>query len=230
QEGLLDGIRPGARVSSILNNLQSAAGAVATSVPEIIKDIPKVISQAPQLISELVPKNCSLGTGEFCIQIGDKNSCDALPLDLSTFIEPEIVKVLKQHFQDIENVDATLTQITTPYFRHTLIAGVVLTGIATLLVVMSAYGRFTWLKKSKEILFSPKPIVFILRLLIGLLLCVPYIIPTLTLSMVRSKLDELPPWIEVENGDVFELLIGCTCCALFGAVISSAVHVFAEVF
>lgn len=229
EAGFIDGFKPGARVSSILNNLQSAAGAVATSVPDIIKEIPDVISQAPELISELFPKNCSLGTGEFCIRISDKSSCDALPLGLSTFIRPEIVNVLKQHSEDIERVDTTFMQITTPYFRHTLITGAVFTAIGTFLFVVSIYGRLSLFQGIKRTMFSPKPVVFLTRLLVGLLLCVPYIIPASTLYFVRSKLAELPSWIMVENGNVFELLIGCACCTLFGAVVGSAVHVFPDV-
>ena len=48
----------------------------------------------------------------------------------------------------------------------------------------------------------------------GLVLCIPFIVPVVILHVLRSKLDSLPNWIQVVQGDLTGLFTGGLSCVL----------------
>ncbi|RMJ04852.1 hypothetical protein CDV36_014485, partial [Fusarium kuroshium] len=113
-----------------VSRFQSAAGTAATSIPDIIKgipgqvnDIPDLINGVPELIEELFPKNCSLGTGQFCIGLSNNISCSDLPLNMTDIIPQDIMKHLDESFDNIGSLNTVLARVTAPYLRDMLIIG-----------------------------------------------------------------------------------------------------------
>jgi hypothetical protein len=101
-------------IQSRVNSVKDAAttvpsGAVATPIQYIqskvnsIKDaiassLPDAIAASIQEIEKYIPKNCSLGTKDFCVGTGHNTTCKNLPLSLSDLV-PDIAQDLSDVVQ-----------------------------------------------------------------------------------------------------------------------------------
>ncbi|KAH6883882.1 hypothetical protein B0T10DRAFT_564924 [Thelonectria olida] len=200
------------------SHFESVASAAATSIPNIIKDIPDQVDSIPdlfngipELIEELFPKNCSVGTGKFCVGLSSNISCSNLPLNMTDIIPPDILKSLGETFDIIRALDTALTKITAPYFRDTLIVGMVSSFVSVFVLITSLYG---WPSCFRGSIVRPGALCAAVYLVFGLILGVPFFIPTIILHILRSKLEQLPSWIQVQQGNVYGLCLGCLCCSL----------------
>lgn len=206
-----------------MSRLQSAAGSTATSIPDVIKDIPgqindipDLINGVPELIEELFPKNCSLGTGQFCVGLSNNISCSDLPLNMTDIIPQDIMKHFGESFDDIRSLNIALARVTAPYLRDMLIIGMVSMFVGVLFFIASLYG---WLPCLKKWVVRPGIQCAVVRLVFGLVLSVPFMIPTIILQILRSKLEHVPSWIEVQQGNAYGLCLGCLCCSFLVVIV-----------
>jgi len=174
----------------------------------------------------LVPKSCSIGTREFCIEFVAGRSCNKLPIKLSSIFPHEtafssiftreIVKFLQAKFTGINSIDTDLAKVTAPYLQYPLIMGLVLMFTILVFLLTSLYdlhallqGRYRW------------GIQLAIHLLVGLLCCIPFLIPTIILQYLRSNLGNLPSWVQSQNGSVYNVCAGCFSCSIILVLVGS---------
>ncbi|KAF4434344.1 hypothetical protein F53441_13709 [Fusarium austroafricanum] len=210
-----------------VSRFQSAAGTAATSIPDVIKDIPSQFNKTQdlakdvsELIEELFPKNFSVGTGKFCVGLSSNTSCSDLPLNITHIIPPDIVRHLSESFDSIRALDTALAKITAPYLRDTLVVGMVSTLVSVLVFTASLYG---WPPCFRGRIVQPGLLYVGARFVFGLVLSVPFFVPTIILHILRSKLGQLPSWIQVQQGNVYGICVGCLCCSLLIMVLGTFV-------
>jgi hypothetical protein len=218
-------------------------GAVATPIEDIqskvnsVKDaiatgLPDAITAPLQEIEEYIPKNCSLGTKEFCVGIGHNITCKKLPLSLSDLV-PDIAQNLSDYVQilpdtlekplqdqikrvqeklqeKLQPLERTLTKVTTPYIQYCLVAGLVLLVIIAILLACAVFSGLFSITSILARLIIGLRVVMVL----GSICCIFLFIPTVILGLFQAKTEALPSWIEVEKGEVGGLCIGALCCAV----------------
>ncbi|KAF4451417.1 Na(+)/H(+) antiporter NhaA 2 [Fusarium austroafricanum] len=189
-----------------VSRVQTAAGITATSIPDLMKDIPTPVNKTqdlakdiPELIEELFPKNFSVGTERFCVGLSTNISCSDLPLNITHIIPPDIARHLGENVDGIRALDAVLAKITAPYLRRTLAVGMVSTFAGVLIFAASLCG---WPSCFRGRIVQPGLLYIGARLVFGLVLSVPFFIPTVALHILRSKLEQVPSWIQVQQGNV----------------------------
>ncbi|KAH7363602.1 hypothetical protein B0T11DRAFT_282877, partial [Plectosphaerella cucumerina] len=113
--------------------------------------------------------------------------------------------------------DSTLSVITGPHVRNCLIAGIVSIAFAFLSFISLLHG---WGARLVSFLPSVKLLRAVLYLLFGLGCCVPFMV---AVGYQVTMLSVLPSWVDVQQGRVFGLSVGCLCCgcglALLGGMI-----------
>lgn len=203
-----------------LSYMQTAIGAVVTKVPDAGDLIPNVMSQGSQLIENLFPKNVSLGLEMFCIWIANKETCAHLPFTISNFISPSVVKIVGKAFKDIEKLEKVLGSATIVWIRNPFIVGVIWTFIDTFIILfafLSAFKLPLWLEKVAAFLKMP-----IISISLGILLCITFIIPFVCLIVLKTKIGQLPMWIQLQDGSLYVR----SAIAMFLAIISASAAIF----
>ena len=138
-------------------------------------------------------------------------SCHNLPLSLSDIIPPEVEKPFRDTFTDISAFDKLLKEVTTPYIRNSLTAGLISIFTAGVIFIYSIHGQVL---NSVCNVIKTKVWILLLYFTFGLIFSSPFLIPTVILYILRSKVDQLPAWIQVQQGDVYKLCLGSLCCAV----------------
>lgn len=203
----------------VVTGIQSAANSAATVVPGAVSKVQSAAGAAATSISgaigSIIPRNCSIGTGKFCIGIAEGLTCDNLPLNLSQILPSDIVESLG-NVDGTQALDEALQKVTTPYIRDCLIVGLLLMFVLTCLFIMSMYGWFSPLAGKTTLGIA-------LSILVGLVFCVPFIIPVVILHVLQSVLGHLPSWIEVRMGDVNTLCLGALCCSVTAVILGNII-------
>jgi hypothetical protein len=88
--------------------------------------------------------------------------------------------------------------------------------VLTCLFIMSMYGWFFPLAGKTTLGIA-------LRILVGLVFCIPFIIPVVILHVLQSVLGHLPFWIEVKLGEVNMLCIGALCCSVSAVILGNII-------
>ncbi|KAF2176534.1 hypothetical protein K469DRAFT_698391 [Zopfia rhizophila CBS 207.26] len=183
----------------IQSKVNSVKDAIATALPD-------AVATPIQEIEEYIPKNCSLGTKEFCVGYRHNITCKKLPLSLSDLVPdiaqnlPDGVQVLPdtlekplqdlvKEFQEklqekLQPLGRILTKVTTPYVQKCLVAGLVLLRVVQ--YHKHSSKAHYWIESGNG----------------------------LRLGLFQAKTKALPSWIEVEKGEVGGLCIGALCCAI----------------
>ena len=216
----------------IQSKVNSVTDAVATSLPDAITGLPGAIADPIQDMEEYIPKNCSLGTAEFCVGYKHKITCKKLPLSLSDLVPdiaqhlPDGVQVLPdilekplqdlvQEFQKklqekLQPLERTLKKVTTPFVQKCLVAGLVLFVIIAILFACAIIsGLFNISSVLLRLTIGLRVVV-----VLGLVCCILLFIPTIVLGLFQAKAKALPSWVEVEKGQVGGLCVGALCCAV----------------
>ncbi|KAF2788130.1 hypothetical protein K505DRAFT_256214, partial [Melanomma pulvis-pyrius CBS 109.77] len=224
-------------IQSKINSVKDAAttglpGAVATPIQVIqskvnsVKDaiatgLPDAIAAPIQEIEKYIPKNCSLGTKEFCVGVGHNITCKNLPLSLSDLV-PDIAQNLSDVVQEklqekLQPLERTLTKVTTPYIQYCLVAALVLLVIIAILFACAVFSGLFSITSILARLTIGLRVVMVL----GLICCVLLFIPTIILRLFQAKTKALPSGIEEEKGEVGGLCIGALCCAVVITILTA---------
>lgn len=213
----------------IFQDIQSKVNSVKDAVAT---GLPGAVAAPIEEIENYIPKNCSLGTKEFCVGYRHNITCKRLPLNLSDLMPdivqslPDDVQVLPdtlekplqdkvKEFQEkfeekLQPLERTLTKVTTPYVQNCLVAGLVLLVIIALLLACAIFSGLFSIASILQRLVVGLRVVIVL----GLICCVLLFIPTVILGLFQAKTKALPSWAEVEKGEVGGLCIGALCGAV----------------
>src|SRR4051794_4038545 len=86
---------------------QSAAGVAATAIPGAVSGVESAAKAAATAIpgadgiKELIPRNFSLGTKQFCIGFNNRTECKNLPLKISKVIPEAATKILGDQVKEL---------------------------------------------------------------------------------------------------------------------------------
>ena len=130
---------------SFQTEVVSVANSVATAIPGAISQVQSAANAAattiPKAIEELIPKNCSLGTKQFCVGFTHNITCDDLPLALSDIVPEEVKSFLGDQLNDLQSLEGISTKVTSAYIQDCLIVGLVLMLILATIFFCSIFGR-----------------------------------------------------------------------------------------
>jgi hypothetical protein len=189
---------------SLQSEAQSATNVAATAIPSAISKGQSAASAATAIpintVKGMIPRNCSLGTKQFCVGFENRTECNNLPLNLSNIVPEAVVNFVGDQVQALQPLPEILAKVTVTNIQDCLILGLVL------MLVMSIILYFA-LRLSIRI---GMVIIFVA----GLTCCVPFFIPTVVLFAVQSKIESLPSSIEVQKGGVSNYCLGVLCCGV----------------
>jgi len=173
------------------SKIQSAAGAAETAVSKI------------GAIEALIPRNCSLGTKQFCVGFSNHTKCNDLPLNISDIIPETITSFIGDEVQSLQPLEAIMAKVTPMFIQDSLIFGLgFLIFMATIFVCLIF-----------KLIFVA---TLFLRLGVSLLviLCfIPFIIPTTILYHIQSEIQRLRSVIKIKKGDTANQYMGTLVCA-----------------
>ena len=69
----------------------------------------------PKVIKELIPKNCSLGTKQFCIRFTYNMTCNDLLLTLFNIALKEAKSFFKDQLNNLQSLKGILIKVTSVY-------------------------------------------------------------------------------------------------------------------
>jgi hypothetical protein len=211
-------------IESAHNGVESAANGIATVIPGAASQVQSAVNAAATgaLDAAAIPRNCSIGTTQFCVGFVHNIWCKNLPLNLSSIIPADVDKFFQAKLDDIQPLNRALAKVTIANIQVCLIAGLILILILT---AMSAASMFGWFYCLTAVLLPFKALRIGIHLLFGLLCCIPFFVPAIVLYILKSKTQQLPPWIQVEQGEVDKLCLGGLCCAIVMVLLSSTLSV-----
>jgi hypothetical protein len=190
-------------IESVHNGVESAANGIATAIPGAVSQVQSAAATgALNAIKAAIPRNCSIGTKQFCVGLAHNISCNNLPLNLSSIISADVEKVFQVKLNDIRTMNGALAKVSAANIQGCLIAGFIL------VLAMTIFGRF---------------FRFGIHLAFGLLCCIPFFVVTIVLYILKSKTQQLPPWIQVEQGEVGKLCLGGLYYAITMVLLSSTI-------
>lgn len=232
-------------IDSIQSKLRNAASDIATAIPDVVSQaesvftdiataIPDVISQVmtaaeglatslPNTIEENIPTNLTVGTRQFCVGFPHNVSCQDFPLNMSSFIPVNIANTLGVDISDIQRLESYFAKITTTNILGSLILGVILTFAIIPLTMAPIFGWATFLAGT---ILKLRILRALSHFLFGLICCAFLAIPTGILYLLKSKIHQLPPWIDIQVGNVYESFMGSLGCAIAMVVLSSVLQFF----
>jgi hypothetical protein len=181
-------------IPAATSKIQSTAGTTETAGSDI------------DAIKALIPRNCSLGTKQFCVGFSTHTKCNDLPLNISDIIPEDIVNFVGDEIQALQSLEGLMAIVTPMNIQHLLILGLGLILVMAVLFGFLISGLLAFVKFFLRLGFC---------LVFGLLCFVSFLVPTVTLYHVQSKIQDLGSSIEVEKGNVANLCVGALCCAAF---------------
>jgi hypothetical protein len=186
---------------------QSAASVLTTAIPAAASKIQSATSSietaGSDAIKSLIPRNCSLGTKQFCVGFSTHTKCNDLPLNISDIIPEDIVNFVGDEIQALQPLEGIMAKVTPGNIQDLLVLGCF---VMAFLLGFLISGLLTSVKKILRLGFC---------LVFGLLCFISFLIPTYFLYLVQSKIQDLGSSIEVEKGNVANLCVGALCCAAF---------------
>ena len=193
----------------------SAANVVATAIsPAMSKDqnAASAATDIPDIntIREMIPRNCSLGTKQFCVGFDNHTECNNLPLNLSKIVSEAVTPFVGDQVYALQPLPGTLIKVTVAYIQACLILGLVL------MLVMTIILGFI-LGFANYLLRLSIRIGMVIIFMGGLICCILFAIPTGVLYAVQSKIDNLPSSIQVQKGNASNYCLGVLC---FGVVMT----------
>jgi hypothetical protein len=187
---------------------QSAANVVATAISPAISKLQTAASAATAIpdintVKEMIPRNCSLGTKQFCVGFDNRTECNNLPLNLSKIVPEAVTTFVGDQVHALQPLPGILAEVTVANIQGCLILGLVLMLAMTIILGLAKHLLRLGIRIGMVIIFMA-----------GLICCVPFVIPTIVLFAVQSKIDNLPSSIEVQKGDVSNYFLGVLCCGV----------------
>jgi hypothetical protein len=195
-------------LQSLQSEAQSATNVVATAIPSAISKVQSAASAATaipdiNIVKEMIPRNCSLGTKQFCVGFDNRTECNNLPLNLSNIVPEAVATFVGDQVQALQPLPEILAKVTVANIQDCLILGLVLMLVMPIILCFAHYLLGLSIRIGMVIIFVA-----------GLTCCVPFFIPTVVLFAVQSKIENLPSIIEVQKGDVSNYCLGVLCCGV----------------
>jgi len=156
-----------------------------------ISDNNPLSALADQLI---LPRNCSIGTARFCVGSSDSVACYDLPATVSDLIPSETIRTSLIGYSLDNIISPSLEKVTRGNIMAIWIAGLV---SESMLVTLAGLAVF-----SNWVLFRNKALRVIIHITVGMIICLPFILPVLALRTFNSIASSLPQWIEISYGGV----------------------------
>jgi hypothetical protein len=211
-------------IESAQNGIESAANGIATAVPAAISKVQSAasttVTEALNAVKAAIPRNCSIGTTQFCIGLAHNISCHDLPVNLSNIIPADVEGLFQVKPNDIKAVNGALAKVTVINIRDCFIAGLILILAMAAISVCLALGPSFSLA---AVLPRFKTLRIWIHLLLGLLCCIPFTLAAIILHVLNMKAQQLPSWIQVEQGEVGKLCLGSLCCAIIIVLLGSTI-------
>ena len=187
-------------IPAAASKVQSAAGTVETAASDI------------DAIKALIPRNYSLGIKQFLVGFGNHTKCNDLPLNISDIIPEDIANFVSDEIQVLQPLEGILAKVTPANIQDCLILGLELMLVMAVLFVCLIFSRL--------LAFANFFVRLATCLVFGLLCFISFLIPTIILYYVQSKIQDLGSSIEVEKGNVENLCVGALCCAVVMMVLT----------
>jgi hypothetical protein len=197
------------------NEGQSAANIVATALSPAISKAQSAASAATAVpdinaVKGMIPRNCSLGTKQFCVGFDNRTDCSNLPLNLSKIVPEAVATFVGDKVQALQPLPGILTKVTVANIQDCMILGLVLMLVMTISLCFAGCLSRLGIRIGMVIIFMA-----------GLICCLPFVIPTVILFAVQSKIDNLPSSIEVQKGNVSNYCLGALCCGVVMTLLAS---------
>ena len=99
-----------------LSEAQSATNIVATAIPSAISKVQSTASAATAIpditkVKEMIPRNCSLGTKQFCLGFDNRTECNNLPLNLSNIVPEAVATFVGDQVQALQPLPGILIKV-----------------------------------------------------------------------------------------------------------------------
>lgn len=193
-------------VTSQAKSATSAAGAVAATV------IPDT-----NAIEKLIPKNCSLGTKQFCVGFNNRIECNDLPLNVSNVLPETLTSFIGDQVQGLRPLEGILAKFTSRFVQDWVISGLVLNLVMAVVFVCSITGlpcRLFLQQLSSQLTLA-------LRFTVGLVCVISFFVPTMILNILCSRSQGLQSNIQAEKGDVSGYYVGALFCVIAMMVLTA---------
>jgi hypothetical protein len=103
-------------ISAASSKVQGAAGAVITA----ISDITNITA-----INTMIPRNCLLGTKQFCIGFNTNTICYNLPLNISNIVPEAVVKFVSDEVKSLQPLKGILAKVIFASIQGWVILGLI---------------------------------------------------------------------------------------------------------
>ncbi|KAF2182607.1 hypothetical protein K469DRAFT_752091 [Zopfia rhizophila CBS 207.26] len=196
---------------SVQSKLQSAASFAATAVPSAVSS---AINDVETAVNSLIPKNCTLGTNYLCVGFSDRIDCSPLPLSNShpisgalSNLPTEQIQSLQPLSESLENLDRTISAVTSQdfkiYFTFGLVSAILAIVLGVLFLCSISLEAF---RVIYHVFGFAIPVVAVLRAFFGFVCFLAFLIPSIFLWILFSKCSKFP--FEVEQGEVRAFCVG----------------------
>lgn len=152
----------------------------------------------------------------------DHVECHRLPVNVSEIILQVGMNVLSDQMEDLGHLRSILAKASPGWIRDPFIIGIV---TAVVLAVAFFTAMFSW-PFGAGILMRDLTLQLVPRLIIGLLCCISYLVPTIVLYLLYSKSKELSSEIKADQGPVGGYCWGTLFSALLMTTMTTFVHIF----
>jgi len=94
---------------------QSAASALTAALPAAASKVQSGIGAAASdinTIKGLIPRNCSVGTKQFCVGFVHNTTCNGLPLNISDIIPEAVTSFIGDEAQSLQPLEGVMAKVT----------------------------------------------------------------------------------------------------------------------
>ncbi|KAF2752514.1 hypothetical protein EJ05DRAFT_505978, partial [Pseudovirgaria hyperparasitica] len=110
--------------SKVLSAIDSAQTATSNMIDEVQNTAGNIIDKAKNLTNIALPRNITIGTQSYCVNLDNDTTCRDLPLDLSSLLPADTLHVLESVMPGFSSLAEKLNRFTVPIFLYILIAGI----------------------------------------------------------------------------------------------------------
>jgi hypothetical protein len=198
---------------------QSAASALTAALPAAASKVQSGIGAAASdinTIEGLIPRNCSLGTKQFCVGFLHNTTCNDLPLNISDIIPEAVTSFIGDKVQSLQPLEGIMAKVTPTVAQGCFVFGLGFLAVKAV-IFLSIISRLISVTN------------FLLRLgvcLLAVLCFVPFVIPTAILHLVQSEIQGLGSIVGIEKGDVTGQCMGALVCAALMMLLTIFMSVF----
>jgi hypothetical protein len=194
--------------ASLLNTaVSAAAGAAATAVSGITNIT---------AIEAMIPRNCSLGTKQFCIGFENKINCTDFPLNISKIVPEAVIKFIGDEIQSLQPLEGILAKVTPASIQGSLILGLIFILFIILMLTCLFFEFFSFAARLLKLGVC----------LVSVFCFALFLLAYLTVHKVQSKIQDFKSVVGVEEGPVGNLTMGAVICAGIMMLLTMVMSIF----